>query len=65
VLYWQDSPPMGCRVFRLRDGGAGSPLAGEFMANPEVGPVWFWQGAPDADGFPARAWELVHYEYSP
>lgn len=65
VPYWRDSPPMGCRVFRLRDGGAMSPLAGEFMANPEVGLVWFWQGAPDADGFPARTWELVHYEYSP
>jgi hypothetical protein len=63
VEYWLDTPPEGCRVFRLNDGGAKSALVGEYMAVPEYGIVWFHQGSPDGAGVPAPTWEMTSYEY--
>lgn len=56
VPYWRGQPPEGCKVFQLDDGGAGSPIAGEYMSIVQFGIVRFRQGT-DGDTWSLKAYE--------
>ncbi|HMV66682.1 MAG TPA: hypothetical protein PKA64_07520 [Myxococcota bacterium] len=56
VPYWRSDQPDGCKTFQLDDGGAGSPIAGEYIAIVQFGIVSFSQGGSES------AWELQAYE---